>query len=164
MSTPLHGVFNVVFSNVNFVLVISMFMVKKCDFLKVLKIPCPKIRFLVTLRSFFSTYSFFQGRGRYFPVSTFKEEFFNEKKSSLAGLKKSYSIFRKSTDFGHFWLPGSTFKVIFLNLQAKCQKILGQYRGAGCSKHCVKFSAFFLQKGAGGVAVLQVNSLQTPWF
>ena len=52
--------------------------------------------------------------------------------SSLAGLKKRYSIFRKSTDFGHFWLPGSTFKVDFLNVQAKFQKILGQFPGGGC--------------------------------
>ena len=79
-----------------------MFMVEKCDFLEVIKIPYPKNRFLVTLRSFFSTYKFFSGRGWYFPVSTFKEEYFNEKMSSLAGLKKSNSIFRKSTDFGHF--------------------------------------------------------------
>ena len=50
----------------------------------------------------------------------------------LAGLKKNYSIFHKSTDFGHFWLPGSTFKVNFLNVQAKFQKILGQFPGEGC--------------------------------
>ena len=47
-------------------------------------------------------YDFFLGRGGYFPVSTLREELFNEKMSSLAGLKKSYSIFRKGTDFGHF--------------------------------------------------------------
>ena len=52
--------------------------------------------------------------------------------SSLAGLKKSYSIFRESTDFGHFWLPGSTFKVNFLNVQAKIRKILGQFPGEPC--------------------------------
>ena len=107
-------------------------MVEKCDFLKVVKIPSPKNRFLVISRSFFSTYNLFPGRGWYFIVSTFKEKYFNEKMSSLAGLKKSYSIFRKSTDFGHFWLPGSTFKVDFLNVQAKFQKILGQFPGEGC--------------------------------
>ena len=73
-------------------------MVEKCDFLKVVKISYPKNRFLVKLR----THKFFAGRERCFPVSTFKEEYFNEKMSSLAGLKKSYSIFRKSTNFGHF--------------------------------------------------------------
>ena len=52
--------------------------------------------------------------------------------SSLAGLKKSYSFFRKSTDFGHFWLPGSKIKVDFLNVQAKFQKILGHFAGEGC--------------------------------
>ena len=74
--------------------------VEKCDFLKVVKVPFPKNRFLENLRSFFSTYKFFPRRG-YFPVSTFKEEFFNEKMCSLAGLKKSYLIFCKSTYFGH---------------------------------------------------------------
>ena len=49
--------------------------------------------------------------------------------SSLAGLKKSYSLFRKSTDFGQFWLPGSTFNVEFLNVQAKFQRIPGQFPG-----------------------------------
>ena len=77
-------------------------MVKKKDFLKVVKIPYPEIRFLVTLRSFFSSYKIFPGRGWYFPVSTVEEEYFNEKMSSLAVLKKSYSFFRKSTDFGQF--------------------------------------------------------------
>ena len=52
--------------------------------------------------------------------------------SSLAGLKKSYSILRKNTDFGLFWIPGSTFKVDFLNVQAKLQKILGLFPGGGC--------------------------------
>ena len=107
-------------------------MVEKCDFLKVVKIPYPKNRFLVNLRSFFSTYKFFPGQGWHFPVSTFQEEYFSAKMSSLAGLKKSYSIFRKSTDFGHFWLPGSTFKVDFLNVQAKFRKTLGQFPGGGC--------------------------------
>ena len=77
-------------------------MVEKCGFLKVLKISYPKNRFLVILRSFFSTYKYFPGRGWYFAVSTFKKEFFKAKMSSIAGLKKSYSISCKSTDFGHF--------------------------------------------------------------
>ena len=42
--------------------------------------------------------------------------------SSLAGLKKSYLIFRESTGFGHFRPAGSTFKVNFLNIQAKFKK------------------------------------------
>ena len=107
-------------------------MVEKCNSLKVVKKPNPKNRFLVTLRSFFSTYKFFPGRAWLFPVKTFKEEYFNEKMSSLAGLKKSYSLFRKSTDFGHFCLPWFTFKVSFLNVQAKFQKILCQFPGGGC--------------------------------
>ena len=71
----------------------------------------------------------FSKAGWLFPVSTFKEKLFNEKMRSLAGRKKSYSLFRKSTDFGPFWLPGSTFKADFLNVEAKFRKIIGQLRG-----------------------------------
>ena len=75
----------------------------------------------------FSTYNFFPGRGWYFPVSTSKAEYFDEKMNSLAGLKKNYSISRKITDVGHFWLPRSTFKVDFLNKGEEFQKILGTF-------------------------------------
>ena len=51
---------------------------------------------------FFPTYKFLPGRGWLIPVISFEEECFSEKMSSLACLKKSYSIFRKNTDFGHF--------------------------------------------------------------
>ena len=96
----------------------SLFVVEKCDFLLVVKIPHPKIQFLVSLMSSFSTYKLFpeRGAGMVAPVIKFKKRFFNDTMSSLAGLKKSYLIFRKSTDFGHFWLPRSTFKVDFLNV------------------------------------------------
>ena len=107
-------------------------MVEKCDFLKVVKIPYPKNRFLVILRSIFSTYKFFPGQGWLIPVSIVKGKFCNEKMSSLAGVKKSYSNFRKSADFVNFWLPGSTFKVDFLNIQTKFWKIVGQFPGGGC--------------------------------
>ena len=110
----------------------SIFMVKKYDFLKVVQIPYPKNRFLVILRSFFSTYNLFSGRGGIFLFFTFTVEFFNEKLSSLAGLKKSCSIFRKSTDFAQFWLPGSTIKVDFINVQANFQKILLQFPEGDC--------------------------------
>ena len=66
MSTSLHAVFNLVFGSVYFVIVVFKIHGRKCDFLKVLKIPYPKNRFLVTLRSFFP------GREWYFSVSTFK--------------------------------------------------------------------------------------------
>ena len=103
MSTSLHAVFNVVSGNVYFVILIfDILGVEKCDFLKVVKIPYPKIRFLVTLSPFFSTYKFFPGREWHFPVSTFQEEYFNEKMSSLAGLKKKLFNFPQKYRFWPF--------------------------------------------------------------
>ena len=131
----------------------SIFLVKKCYFLKVVKIPWPKNRFLVNLRSFFSTYKIFRGRGWFFPVSTFKDEYFNEKMSSLAGFKKSYSIFRKSTDFGHFWPPGSTFKVDLLNLQAKFRNVLSHFPGGEVVRNIVlNFGLSIFKKVRGGAS------------
>ena len=77
-------------------------MVEKCDFLQVVKIPFPKNRFLVNLKPLFSSYIFFPGQGWLLPVRTSEVEYLDEKMSSLAGLKKSYLISRKGTDFGHF--------------------------------------------------------------
>ena len=77
-------------------------MVEKRDFLEVVKIPCPKTRFLVTLRSFFLSYSFFLEKGWLFPVNAFEKSISTNKLSFLAGLKKSYSIFRESTVFSLF--------------------------------------------------------------
>ena len=94
-------------------------------------------------------YNFFPGRGWLIPVSTFKKAYFKENMSSPAGLKKSYSISRKSIDFGHFWLLSSTFKVDFLKVQEKIREIVGQFPGRGFKEHCVKFWASYLQKVAG---------------
>ena len=138
-------------------------MVAKCDFLEVVKNHYPKNRFLVTLRSFFSSYEIFVGRRWFFPVSTLKGEYFNEKMSFIVGLKKSYSTFGRSTDFGHFWLPGSNFKVDFLNVQAKFQKILGQFLGEVVRNIALNFELSISAGLRGGrVAVLQVDLFQNP--
>ena len=114
MSTILHAVLKLVFGNVNFVIVFAKFGIEKWDFLQVVKIPYPKNRFLVILRSFFSMYKNFPGWGWIFPVSTLKGKYFDETMSSLAGLKKRFSIFRKITDFrAIFDYPGQPSKSIF---------------------------------------------------
>ena len=97
-----------------------IFVVLKRGFLEVVRFPYPKKQFLVVLRSFFSKYKFFPGRGEgLVSVCTFEDGYFNKKMSCLAGLEKVYLIFLKSTDFGHFWLARSTFKVDFLNVKTK---------------------------------------------
>ena len=114
-------------------------MVEKCDFLKVVKIPCPKNQFLVTLRSFFSTYKFFPGRGWYFPNSTFKKEYFNEKMSTLAGLKKSYSIYRKIPILAIFDYLGPPSKSIFSTYRQNFKKSSVKFLGEVVSSIVLNF-------------------------
>ena len=76
--------------------------------------------------------------------STSREEHFHEKMSSLAGLRRSCSVFRRSTEFGHFWLPRSTFQFDFLNVQVNFQKLLGQFPGGAHWEPCVKIGVFYL--------------------
>ena len=134
----------------NWTTTLLLLAVEKCDFLEVVKIPHPKNRFLVILRSFLSTYKFFPGRRWLIPVSTFKEEYFDEKMTSLAGLEKSYPTICKNTDFDHFCLLGSTFKVDFLNVREKLQKFLWKFVREGCYKHYVDFWALYLFWSAWG--------------
>ena len=116
MSSLLHVVFLVVSGNVYFVIVISIICGRKYDLLKVVKSSSPKNQFLVTLRSFFSLYKFFPGRTWLFPVSTFQEEYFNEKMSSLAGLKKKLFNFPQKY---RFW----PFLTTWVHLQSQfCQR------------------------------------------
>ena len=94
---------------------------------------------MVNLRSFSSTYKIFPELGWSFPVNIFEEESSNENISSLAGLKKRFSFSRRSTDFGDFWLPRSNFKNDLLKVEAKFQKIRGQFPGGGCLEQFAKF-------------------------
>ena len=99
-------------------------MVEKCYFRRVVKIPCSKNRFLVTLRSFFSAYNFFPGRGWYFPVSTFKQEYFSEKMSSLAGLKKNIQFSARVPILAIFDYLGPHSKSIFSTYRQNFKKSL----------------------------------------
>ena len=132
MTTSIHAALKVFSGKKYFVLGISIFLVKKCDFLQVVKKPKPENRFLVNLSSFFSTYNNFPGWKWLISVSTISDNYFNENMSSLAGLKKKFFNFPQCTDFRHFWLLRSTFKVDFLNVHAKSQKIFGQFPREGC--------------------------------
>ena len=129
-STSLHGAFNVIFGNVYFVMVI----LNNCGRKLQLSESSQK-----SLSEKFGPFEvnflnvcIFPRAGVVISCFLFNKEYFNEKMSSLVGLEKSYSFFCKSTDFGHFWLPGSTFKVDFLNVQANFQTIIGYFPGVGC--------------------------------
>ena len=118
----MHVVFNVVFGNLLFVIVISNNRGRKMRFCERSQYSFSEKSIFGQFEVFFSTYKLFPWLGWFFSVSTFKEKYFDENASSPVGVKKSYLILSKSTDFGHFWLPRSTFKVGFRYQQAKFEK------------------------------------------
>ena len=61
----------------------------------------------------------FSERGWFFPVSTFKGEYFNEKMSSLAGLKKKFFSF---TQKYRFW----PFLTTWVHLQSRFSQRTGK--------------------------------------
>ena len=152
MCTSLHEVFKVVSRNVCFVIVFSYILGRKYDFLKVVKIPYPKYQFLITLRSFFSSYKFFPGRGWFIPISISKEEYFNEKMSSLVDLKKKLFIFPQKYCFWPF-LTTWVHLQSRLYVQAKFQKSLVSLLGEVVRNIVLKFGLSIssgLRGGGGG--------------
>ena len=136
-------------------------MVEKCNFLKVVKFSYPKNRFFVNLRSFFSTYIFFPGRGWYFPVSICQEEYFNENMSSLAGVKKVILFSKKVPMLAIFDYLGPPSKSIFSTYRQKFKKSLVSLLGK-IVRNIVFNLELCIFKKERGVAVLQVDIFQNP--
>ena len=131
MITLLHAVFILISGKVYFVVVISNFPGRKMRFSASSQNSISEKSVLGHFKVIFLNVLFFSTVWWLFPVSTFKAWYFNERMSSVADLKKSFSISRKSTDVGHFWLPRSTFKVDFRHVQAKVRKIHSQFPRRG---------------------------------
>ena len=165
MSTTLRAVFDLVFKNVHFVPVTINIhgRKKRLSASSQNSSSYPKNHFLVNLKSYFSTFKFFPGQEILFLVSTLKVEYFNEKIGSLAGLIKGYSISRKSTDFGHFWLPSSTLKVDFLNVQAKSLKNTQSVPWGKVDRNVLNFELSTIL-ACVAVAVLQVGIFEIRVF
>ena len=130
MNTSLHVVFNVVFGNMYFVIVFFNIHGQKMRFSESTQNSISEKSIFGHFEVLFFNVWVFSRAGWLFPDSTFNVKYFNGKMSSLAGLKKSFLLSRKSTDFGNFWLPRSFFKVDFLNAQANFRKNLGLFPGA----------------------------------
>ena len=126
MSTSIHAVFNVVFGNVYFVIVNFNILGRKMRFSESTQNFLSEKSIFGHLVSFFSMYEFFQGGGGIYLLVHLSKSILTKTWA------KSYLIFRKNTDFGNFRPPGSTFKVDFLNVQAKFRKILRQFPAGGC--------------------------------
>ena len=78
MSTSFYAVFNGVFDNVYFVIVIFKIHGRKIRFSESSQNFISEKSIFEHLRSFFSTYVFFPRRTWLFPISTLEEEYFNE--------------------------------------------------------------------------------------
>ena len=125
-------------------------MVEKCDFLKVVKFQYPKTQFLVSLRSFFSTYKIFPGRGWFFPVSTFKGEYFNEKMSSLAALKKVIHFSAKVLILAIFDYLGPLSRSISSTFRQIFKKSSVSFLGEVVRNIVLKFRLSIFKKVRGG--------------
>ena len=101
-STSPHGLFKVVFANVHFVLVLSKICGRKMQFFAGSHNSIADKSIFGHFEFSFLTHKIFPGQGWFFPVSTLKKDSFNKLMIFLAGLNKSHSVSRKSTDFGHF--------------------------------------------------------------
>ena len=77
--TLVHVVFKLIFGNVYFVLVISSIHGQKMRFPASSQSSISKNQFLVTLRSFVSTYDIFEGGSGYFPLVRPKRSFFTKR-------------------------------------------------------------------------------------
>ena len=93
LSTSLHAVFNLIFGTVCFVIVIFSIHGPKMQFSESSQNSMSEKSVFGHFEVIFSTYNFFPGRELFFLVITFKKKFFNEKMSSLAGLRKKLFIF-----------------------------------------------------------------------
>ena len=84
--------------------------------------------------------------------------------SSLAVLKKSYSIFRKSTDLANFDYLGPHSKSIFSTYRQKIKKSLASFVANVARNIVLNFELSIFRKVRGALAVLQVDIFQNPWF
>ena len=136
---------------------------EKGDFLQVVTIPYPKNRFLVTLRSFFSTYKLFSGREWLFRVSVFKEEKFNEKMSSLAGLKKTVIQFpAKVPILAISGYLGPHSKPIFSTYRQKFETALEHLLGEVVRNIVLYFELYLFGTAAGGRGARRFASRHFP--
>ena len=127
-------------------------------FLQVGNSPYPKKKqCLVNLRSFFNTYNFFPGRRCFFLLVFLNRMVFEKETDLQLPSTKRDSISRKSTDFGFFWLPRSSFKVGFPNIEENFQSTPVKFLGKVPSNIVLKFEICSLKKFEGARAVLKVD-------
>ena len=131
----------------------SIFVVEKCDFMKVVKIPYPKKkRFLVSLGSFFSTYKFFPEQEWLIPVSTFEAKYFDEQISSLVRLKKSLFNFPQRYWFWPILANYVHFQSRFSQRTGKISKNPGSVSWRRLLETLLKFELSICKKTRGGIS------------
>ena len=138
-------------------------MVKKSDFLQVVKIPYPKENDFWSIWGHFSQrIKFFMG-GWFFLVSTFKGAYFNEKMSSWAGLKNVFLFPAKVLILAIFDYLGPPSKPIFSTYRQNFGEYSVSFLGEVVRNIVLNFELSIFKK-VPGVAVLHVDIFQKPWF
>ena len=139
-------------------------MVEKCDFYESTQNSIPGKSIFGQFEVSFLNVYFFSRAGWFFSVITFEEKHFNEKMSSLAGLKKKLFIFLQKN---RFW----PFLTTWVHIQSRFSQRTRKFSKNPCSVSwgrlletlCWIFS-FLSSKRCGRVAVLQVNIFRNPCF
>ena len=144
LSTTWQWSLDLLFAKMNLV-VFLVFMVKTCNYPQLAIISDPKI----FLEVFFLAIRSFSVRKWFFTISKIRDESFDIRILSLVDLNRNF--FLQKHLFCHFWLPGSGSQDDFLNVEARCWQIRGNFPGRNCYKRIVFFNWGFNNfRRAGG--------------
>ena len=122
-NTALNADFNLIFGNVYFVTVLSNTQGQKMRLsASSQNSNSQKSIYLSIWGHFFQRINFFQRKCAYFLLVCLTKTISTKRWALWLLAIKNYLLSCKSTNFGHFWLPRSTFKVDFLNVQPKFWK------------------------------------------
>ena len=155
MNTSLHAAVILVFGNAYYILVISNICGRKTRF-------SASSQSSVSEKSTFG-HKVFPRRECLFPVSTFKEENFNEKMSFLAGLVKIFYFPAKVPILAIFGYLGPPSKSIFSTYRQNFKKSSVCLLGEVVRNIVLNFQlSIFKKMLRGGLANLQVAIFQNP--
>ena len=143
MSKSLPAIFNVVFGNVYFVIALFNNRGQKTRFSACSQISISEKMIFGQFEVIFPNVYIFPWRGWLLPVSAFKEEYFNEKMSSLAGLKKVLQFSAKVPILAIFGYLGPPSKSISSKYRQNFGKSSVSFLGQVVGNIVLNFDQFY---------------------